>query len=71
MGSRVGSAIPMELPSPVEAPQLLVADDGGPSQDSVILDVVEIAAHDLAELFSPPRLTKHSQICGFQFDQVF
>ena len=61
VGSRVGSAIPMELPSPVEPPQLLVVDDCGPSQCLMILDAVGIAAHDVAQLLYPLRLTKHAQ----------
>ena len=47
---------------PDEAPQQPPqdADTDGSSQDCVILHVVDVAAHDMAELFSPPRLSKHS-----------
>ena len=54
----------MEFLSPVpdeilqHAPQN--ADCDGPNQECVILHVVDAAPHDMAELFSPPRLTIHS-----------
>ena len=48
-------------PAPDETPQQPPrdADRDGSSQECVILHVVDVAAHDMAELFSPPRLSKH------------
>ena len=66
----------MELPSPASDEVLLRPpqdpDSGGPSQDCCeILRVVGVAAHDLAELFPPPRLTKHSGLLGLRPGQAF
>ena len=65
----------MELPSPVSDEVLLRPpqdpDSGGPNQDCEILRVVDAAAHDLAELFSPPRLTKHAGLLGLRPGQAF
>ena len=65
----------MELPSPVSDEVLLRPpqdpDSGGPSQDCEILRVVDAAAHDLAELLSPPRLTKHAGLLGLRPGQAF
>ena len=47
------------------------ADTGGSSPDCVILRVVDVAAHDLAELFSPPRLTNQSGFFGLRPGQAF
>ena len=65
----------MELPSLVSDEVLLRPphdpDSGGPSQDCLILHVVDVAAHDLAELLSPPRLTKHAGLLGLRPGQAF
>ena len=64
----------MELlsPGPDEAPQQPPqdADTYGPSQEGVILHAVDVAAHDMAELLSPPRLTKHSVFFGLRLGQA-
>ena len=43
------------------------ADCDGSSQECVILHViaVDVAAHDLSELYAPPRLTIHSVFPAF------
>ena len=65
----------MELPSPVPDEVLLRPpqglDSGEPNQDCELLRVVDAAAHDLAELLSPPRLTKRGGLLGLRLSQAF
>ena len=56
--------------TPQQSPQ--DADCDGPAHECVIVHVVDAATHGLAELLSPPRLTKHSFVLfGFRPGQAF
>ena len=61
------SPVPDEVPQ--QPPQ--DADTDGPSHECVILHAVDVAAHDMAELLSPPRLTKHSGVFGLRVGSAF
>ena len=56
---RAPGSDPRPVPAAVPQQPPQDADTDGSSQDCVILHVVDVAAHDMAELLSPPRLTKH------------
>ena len=62
----------MELPSPLpdEVPPQ-DADSDGSNHDSAILHGADAATHDLAEWFSPPRLTTYSGFVGLLPGQAF